>query len=102
MKVKEVIEQLSEYSIENRTNESKEIYIFEEVNFDDYIIGVIINEYSNDIFEVYLYIKADKKAVSKLLLKEFKNLEEAKTYYKELLSLAKDGNIEIIQAKIIQ
>ena len=100
VKIKEIIDELNEYSIENRTNENKEVYIFEELNFEEYECGVIINEYDNNIFEVYLYIKGNEKAASKLLLKEFDNLEEAKNYYKELLILAKEGNLDKIKEKI--
>ena len=99
MDVENKIEQLKSKSIENRNTDKKEIYIFEEINFDNYEIGAIINEYENDTFEVYLYVKGSQTVASKLLLKEFNNLDEAKEYYKEILTLAKSGNLDKITEK---
>jgi len=99
MDVENKIEQLKKVSIENRNSDKKEIYIFEEINFDNYEIGAIINEYEDDSFEVYLYVKGEKKVASKLLLKEFRDLIEAKEYYKEILTLAKSGNLDKIKEK---
>jgi len=97
-----IIEELKKYSTDNRTNEPKEIYLFEEFDFKDYEIGVIINEYNNNVFEVYLYMKGNKKSISKLLLKEFDDLNSAKEYYVELNKIAKQGNLANIKEKIIQ
>ena len=99
MNIEDKIEELKKESSINRTDEKKEIYIFEEVNFKDFEIGTIINEYDNEIFEVYMYIKGYNKSASKILLKEFNNLDSAKEYYKELLLLAKEGNLDKIIEK---
>jgi len=99
MNVEDKIEELKKVSRTNRIDEKKEIYIFEEVNFKDFEIGTIINEYDNEIFEVYMYIKGYNKSASKILLKEFNNLDSAKEYYKELLLLAKEGNLDKIIEK---
>ena len=99
MNIEDKIEELKKESSINRIDEKKEIYIFEEVNFKDFEIGTIINEYDNEIFEVYMYIKGYNKSASKILLKEFNNLDSAKEYYKELLLLAKEGNLDKIIEK---
>ena len=99
MNIEDKIEELKKESVINRIDEKKEIYIFEEVNFKDFEIGTIINEYDNEIFEVYMYIKGYNKSASKILLKEFNNLDSAKEYYKELLLLAKEGNLDKIIEK---
>ena len=100
MNVDNIINELKRYSVISNTKSSKEIYLYQEFNFDNFDTGVIINEISTDKFEVYLYIEKEGNVVSRLFLKIFDNLDDSKKYYTELLNYAKLGNLDKIKEKL--
>ena len=100
MNVDKIIKELKEYSVDTATNSSKEIYLYQEFNFDNFDTGVIINELGTDKFEVYLYVEKEGSVASRLFLKTFDNLENAKKYYTNLLDDAKLGNLDKIKEKL--
>ena len=93
---------LKNFSINNKPDDEKETIIFQEIKKDNYEIGVIINKYLNNIFEVYLYIEANSKVCSKLFLREFSEENDSKKYYNELLEFANECTLESIYLRALK
>ena len=100
MDIDKIMKDLKEYSQDSINSSSKEIYLYQEFNFENFDTGVIINEIETDKFEVYLYIEKDGNVVSRLFLKTFDNLDNSKKYYTKLLDVAKSGNLDKIKEKL--
>ena len=100
MDIDKIMKDLKEYSQDSINNSSKEIYLYQEFNFESFDTGVIINEIGTDKFEVYLYIEKDGNVVSRLFLKTFDDLDNSKKYYTKLLDVAKSGNLDKIKEKL--
>lgn len=101
MDIDKIMKDLKEYSQDSINSSSKEIYLYQEFNFENFDTGVIINEIGTDKFEVYLYIEKDGNVVPRLFLKTFDNLDNSKDYYTKLLDIAKSGKLDKIKEKLL-
>ena len=94
MKAVQIINELKKYSKEYTEDEEKDLIDIRKFIKEDYSIGFVINLIKSK-YEVYMFIVSDveDEVASTLKIDYFKNLDEAKSYFNELID--KYSNMEL-------
>jgi len=101
MNYEEYYKLIKNFSYNTRTNEKKDVYMCNEHKYDEYELGTIINKYSSNDFEVYLYIEIKKEVCSGLLYRTFSEEITAKKYFDELTNFSKNCTLEALYLKLL-
>lgn len=97
MNIRKEIEDLQEYTLEEKKHNNVFMEKSVQHKFLEGYIGVILNNIdSSESFEVYAYLKDKDIIACPLLLKKFNDIVSATDYYEKIVSLIENNDNDYI------